>query len=58
MSQKVSPKFTVIEVGEAGTFLLPLPRSVLKALGWRQGDELKVDIPTSYPDQLIVTRKA
>ena len=49
-------KFKVIRVGEGGVHLLPLPESVLKALGWAEGDVLEADIPTSYPDQLIVYR--
>jgi hypothetical protein len=41
-------------VGEYGTFILPLPKKLLDILGWKEGDELTFDIPTTYPDQIIV----
>lgn len=50
-------KIRVVEVGEGGTFLLPLPTSILEHLCWNDGDELILDIPFPHSDQIIIWRK-
>lgn len=29
---------------ETGDLILPIPEPVLKAMGWKEGDEIKIDI--------------
>jgi hypothetical protein len=29
---------------ETGDLILPIPEPVLKSLGWKEGDEIKIDI--------------
>lgn len=36
---------------------LPIPVNLLEELGWESGDVVTIDIPTAYPDQIIVYRK-
>lgn len=47
-------KLKVVAVGEIGTVLLPLPESILKALGWVEGDDLELSISMVYPDTLLL----
>ena len=47
-------KFKVMEVGDMGTHVLPLPKKLLEQLKWKSGDILKVEIPMVYQDQLIL----
>lgn len=37
-------RLRVVEVGEYGTFLLPLPKETLKILMWDEGDEAKIEL--------------
>ena len=44
----------ILDEEDEGPFLITLPRGVLEALGWLEGDELTIDVPTTYPDQLVL----
>ena len=37
-------RLQVTEVGPYGTFILPLPKATLEALGWKDGDQIKPEI--------------
>jgi hypothetical protein len=50
-------KLVVMVVPDDGSYYLPIPESVAKAVGWRGGDLIEMDIPTTYPDQVIVSKK-
>jgi bifunctional DNA-binding transcriptional regulator/antitoxin component of YhaV-PrlF toxin-antitoxin module len=50
-------KLTVMVVPDKGSYYLTIPEAAAKSLGWKEGDPLEIDIPTSYPDQLIVSKK-
>lgn len=48
----------LIDIGDsAKTLILPIPVSLLIELGWSVGDEVVMDIPSSYPDQLVIHKK-
>jgi len=50
--------YKLIETGDGdGTLLLPIPTSILKQLGWKSGDSVAIEIPTPYPDQIIVYKR-
>lgn len=36
-------KFRVVEVGDGGSFLVPIPRAIMQSLGWKDGDEIRVE---------------
>ena len=38
-------RFKVTEVGTDGVFILPLPKSLMDAAGFVEGEELVVDVP-------------
>lgn len=54
------PKFRVVEVGDIGTYMVPLPAGMLKATGWKDGDELAVSCVVTRKgvvDHLVVEKK-
>lgn len=40
-----------------GDGFIPIPKSVIDQMGWKAGDELVLDFPTIYTDQMIVYKK-
>jgi formylmethanofuran dehydrogenase subunit D len=53
-------KFRVTLVGDDGTFILPIPESIMKSLGWSEGDEVKVEpvvIRSGKVDYLVIEKR-
>lgn len=46
-----------IAIDDNGDAFIPLPNYVLLELGWVEDDEIVIDIPTAYQDQLILWKK-
>lgn len=49
-------RFMIMVVPEGGKYFLTIPESAAKEVGWKDGDEVRIDIPTTYPDQIIIAR--
>lgn len=47
-------KYKAQEVGEDANMILPLPKSVLDYLGWKDGEDLVIDVPVSHKDTLLI----
>ncbi len=48
-------KVKLIEVGDGlGTIMLPLPSRLLKQVGWKEGDEILMDIPMAGSGTVIL----
>ena len=51
----------IVEVGENGTFLLPLPSSILDVMKWNEGDILNLEVIMSRngsASHIVLERKA
>jgi hypothetical protein len=52
--------FKVVTVGDEGVFILPIPESTMKSLGWSDGDEVKLEpvvTKAGVVDYLIVEKR-
>lgn len=50
-------KFKVVEVGNEGTFIVPVPKRILDVIGWKSGDSINLVIPgLNKADYLIVEK--
>jgi hypothetical protein len=53
-------RFKVVTVGDEGVFILPIPESTMKSLGWSDGDEVKLEpvvTKAGVVDYLIVEKR-
>ena len=54
-------KIKVVEVGENGSFLFPLPTSILDTMRWNEGDILNLEIVINRDgsaSHIVLERKA
>ena len=51
-------KIRVLEIGDkAKSVVFAVPTSVLKALGWKDGDEVQMDTSMSNPSTLLLFKQ-